>query len=88
MLTGRAAAEAELARVTIGDAELAAAVGVPVEVAETVHTQIIKLLNAQHHCKMHHLVYTVVHSAEVKHLQLQISLYVTMINEKWRRAVQ
>jgi len=49
MLTGRAAAEAELARVTIGDdAELTAAVGVPVEVAETVHTQIIKLLNAQH----------------------------------------
>jgi len=83
MLTGGAAAEAELARVTIGDdAELAAAVGVPVEVAETVHTQIIKLLNAQHHCKMHHVVYTVVHSAEVKHLQLQISLYVTTINEK------
>ena len=83
MLTGRAAAEAELARVTIGDdAELTAAVGVPVEVAETVHTQIIKLLNAQHHCKMHHVVYTVVHSAEVKHLQLQISLYVTTINEK------
>ena len=54
MLIGRA--EAELARVTIGDdAELTAAVGVPVEVVETVHKQIIKLLNAQHHCKMHHV---------------------------------
>ena len=56
MLTSRAAAAAELARVTIGDdAELTAAVGVPVEVGKTVHTQIIKLLNAQHHCKMHHV---------------------------------
>ena len=76
MLTGRAAATAELARVTIGeDAELAAAVAVPVEVAETVHTQTIKLINALHHSKT-------VKSAEIKHLQLQTSLHVTTINEQ------
>jgi len=76
MLTGRAAATAELARVTIGeDAELAAAVAVPVEVAETVRTQTIKLTNALHHSKT-------VKSTEIKHLQLQTSLHVTTINEQ------